>query len=161
MYCELRKVCDTLTIIDLGGGLPIKSSLSFEFDYPKMIDLIISNLKEICDRNDVPTPDIFTEFGSYTVGESGAVLYSVLNTKLQNDKELWYMIDGSFINNLPDTWGIGSKFILLPINNWKSGYHRVSLGGLTCDSMDYYNSEIHSSEVFLPVTPSAPAPASG
>jgi arginine decarboxylase len=29
-------------------------------------------------------------------------------------------------------------------------YHKVSLGGLTCDSLDYYNSEAHSSEVFMP-----------
>jgi arginine decarboxylase len=39
---------------------------------------------------------------------------------------------------------------MLAINNWENLYHRVNLGGLTCDSHDYYNSEVHSSEVFLP-----------
>ena len=29
-------------------------------------------------------------------------------------------------------------------------YHTVNIGGLTCDSMDYYNSETHSQQVFLP-----------
>ena len=29
-------------------------------------------------------------------------------------------------------------------------YKRVNLGGLTCDSQDYYNSEAHISQVFLP-----------
>ncbi|MDX9905725.1 MAG: arginine decarboxylase, partial [Bacteroidales bacterium] len=29
-------------------------------------------------------------------------------------------------------------------------YERVFLGGLTCDSMDYYNSEAHSNAIFLP-----------
>jgi arginine decarboxylase len=79
------------------------------------------------------------------------VLYSVLEEKLQNDKELWYMMDGSFITHLPDVWGLNQKYIMLPINNWDNNFHKVNLGGLTCDSMDYYNSEAHTSEVFLPV----------
>ena len=69
---------------------------------------------------------------------------------LQNDKELWYMIDGSFITHMPDSWGLNQKFILMAINNWNDPYHKVNIGGLTCDSMDYYNSETHISEVFLP-----------
>lgn len=149
-YCELKKICPDLDTIDIGGGFPIKTSLSFNYDYQYMIEQVVENIQWICGKNHVPVPHIITEFGSYTVGESGAIIYSILDQKLQNDKELWYMIDGSFINNLPDTWGIGSKFILLPINNWQSGFQKISLGGLTCDSMDYYNSEIHSSEVFLP-----------
>ncbi len=150
-YCELRKICADLDTIDIGGGFPIKTSLNFEYDYHYMIEQVVENIQWICKKNHVPVPNIVTEFGSFTVGESGAMIYSILDQKLQNDKELWYMIDGSFITNLPDTWGSGSKFILLPINRWEQEYQKVNLGGLTCDSMDYYNSEIHSSEVFLPV----------
>lgn len=150
MYCELKKMSPELDSIDIGGGLPIKTSLAFEFDYDYMIDQIIENIKYICDEAGVPTPHIFTEFGSYTVGESGAVIYSILDQKQQNDKELWYMIDSSFITNLPDAWGLNQKYIMLPVNNWNRRYHQVNLGGLTCDSMDYYNSEAHTSVVFLP-----------
>ncbi len=150
-YCELKKICPELDTIDIGGGFPIKLSLQFEFDYEYMIGQIVENIKWICNKNHVPTPHIVTEFGSYTVGESGGILYSVLDEKLQNDKELWYMIDGSFITHLPDAWGLNQKYIMLPINNWKKNFHKVNIGGLTCDSMDYYNSEAHSSEVFLPV----------
>ena len=39
---------------------------------------------------------------------------------------------------------------MLAVNNWDKEYQRVSLGGLTCDSLDYYNAEAHSNEVFLP-----------
>ncbi len=60
------------------------------------------------------------------------------------------MIDGSFITNLPDVWGLNQKYIMLAVNNWENEYHKISLGGLTCDSMDYYNSEAHNYEVFLP-----------
>lgn len=149
-YCELKKVAPELDSIDIGGGFPIINSLQFNFDYRYMVDQIVENIKWICDKNHVPVPNIFTEFGSYTVGESGATIYSVLGQKLQNDKELWYMIDGSFITHLPDVWGLNHKYIMLPVNKWKDKFHKVNIGGLTCDSMDYYNSEMHTSEVFLP-----------
>jgi arginine decarboxylase len=149
-YCELKKKCAELDTIDIGGGFPIKTSLQFEFDYEYMVDQIVQNVKWICDKNHVPTPNIITEFGAYTVGESGATIYSVLDTKLQNDKELWYMIDGSFITHIPDSYGLNQKYIMMAINNWDDMYHRVNLCGLTCDSQDYYNSEAHTSEVFLP-----------
>lgn len=149
-YCELKKICPELDTVDIGGGFPIKTSLQFEFNYQYMVEQVVENIKWICDKNNVPVPNIITEFGSYTVGESGAVLYSVLDQKLQNDKELWYMIDGSFITHLPDAWGLNQKFILLAVNKWNDIFHRVNMGGLTCDSMDYYNSEAHSQEVFLP-----------
>ncbi|MFP4089675.1 MAG: arginine decarboxylase [Cyclobacteriaceae bacterium] len=149
-YCELKKICPDLDTIDIGGGFPVKNSLWFTYDYEYITEQIVRNIKEICDENDVPTPNIFTEFGIYTVGESGAVIYSVIDQKLQNDKELWYMIDGSFITQLPDVWGLNRKYIMLAVNNWKNEYQKVNLGGLTCDSMDYYNSEAHTNEVFLP-----------
>ncbi|MEP1097018.1 MAG: arginine decarboxylase [Cyclobacteriaceae bacterium] len=149
-YCELKKICPELDTVDIGGGFPIKNSLAFEYDYEYMAEQIIENIQWICKKNHVPVPNIFTEFGSYTVGESGATIYSVLDQKLQNDKELWYMMDGSFITHMPDVWGTNHKFILLPVNHWKSDFHKVNLGGLTCDSLDYYDSEAHISEVFLP-----------
>jgi len=149
-YCELRKICPELVSIDIGGGFPIKNSLGFDFDYDYITEQIIQNIKWICDKSHVLTPNIITEFGAFTVGESGATIYSVLDQKLQNDKELWYMIDGSFITHIPDSYGINQKYIMLAINNWNEVYHKVNLGGLTCDSLDYYNSEAHSSEVFLP-----------
>jgi arginine decarboxylase len=150
MYCELKKICPELNIVDIGGGFPIKNSIHFEYDYQYMAEQIIENIQWICNKNHVEVPNIITEFGSFTVGESGATIYSVLDQKLQNDKELWYMMDGSFITHLPDVWGLNEKFIMLPINHWDSMYHRVNIGGLTCDSMDYYDSEAHIGEVFLP-----------
>lgn len=150
MYCELKKICPDLDTIDIGGGFPIKTSLHFEYDYEYMIDQIVLNIQEMCQENGVPEPHIITEFGSYTVGEAGATIYSILGHKLQNDKELWYMIDGSFITQIPDTWGLNQKFLMLSINHWNKNFQKVNLGGLTCDSQDYYASEAHTSEVYLP-----------
>ncbi|MDE5704108.1 MAG: arginine decarboxylase, partial [Bacteroidales bacterium] len=150
VYCELKKVCPTLDSIDIGGGFPIKNSLGFDYDYEYMAEEIVAQIKTICNQHGVPEPHIFTEFGSFTVGESGATLFSILNQKLQNDRELWYMIDSSFMTTLPDTWGINQRYIMLAVNNWDKEYQRVFLGGLTCDSQDYYNAEAHSNAVFLP-----------
>ncbi len=149
-YCEMKKVCPDLDSIDIGGGLPIQTSVFFKYDYQAMIDEIIENIQWICNKNNVPVPNIFTEFGSYTVGESGAVIYKVIDKKQQNDRELWYMIDGSFITQLPDSWGIGQKYIMLPVNNWDLPYEKVNLGGLTCDSQDFYNTEAHSEDLYVP-----------
>ncbi|MGB1241000.1 MAG: arginine decarboxylase [Chitinophagales bacterium] len=150
LYCALRKVCPTLKAINIGGGLPIKNSLGFEYNYEYMISEIVSQIKEACDEENIPHPEIFTEFGKYTVGESGASIFSVLGQKQQNDSELWYMIDNSLINTLPDTWGIGERFILLPINKWNNEFGRVNIGGLSCDNADYYNSEVHVGQVYMP-----------
>ena len=39
---------------------------------------------------------------------------------------------------------------MLAINHWDEEYERVLLGGLTCDSDDYYNSEQHMNAIYLP-----------
>lgn len=39
---------------------------------------------------------------------------------------------------------------MLPLNGWNNEYERVLLGGLTCDSDDYYNSEQHMNAIYLP-----------
>jgi arginine decarboxylase len=151
VYKELRAICPTLDSLNIGGGMPIRTSLGFEYDYEYMIEEIVAQIKTFCDQNDIPEPNIFTEFGSFTVGESGASLYSVVDQKQQNDRETWYFIDSSFITTLPDTWGINQRFILLAINNWDKPYGPVNLGGMTCDSMDYYNTEAHTNQVFMPI----------
>ena len=150
LYCELKKQCPELDSLNIGGGLPIESYLGFSYDYEYMAEEIVAQIKNICQQNNVPEPNIFTEFGSYTVGESGAMLYSIVNQKKQNDRELWNMIDSSFMTTLPDTWAINQRYPFLAINNWDVRYERVHLGGLTCDSEDFYNAEVHSNAIFLP-----------
>ncbi|MCK0132190.1 arginine decarboxylase [Flavobacteriaceae bacterium F08102] len=150
VYVNLKKVCPSLNSLNIGGGFPIKNSLGFEFDYAYMIDEIMNQIKLTCEEADVEVPDLFTEFGSFTVGESAGAIYEVLYQKQQNDREKWNMIDSSFITTLPDTWTINKRFIMLPINRWNDTYERVLLGGLTCDSDDYYNSEQHMNAIYLP-----------
>lgn len=151
VYIDLKRVCPSLDSLNIGGGFPIKNSLAFDYDYKYMVTEIVNQIKIACDEAEVDVPDIFTEFGSFTVGESGGAIYEVLYQKKQNDRERWNMINSSFITTLPDSWAINKRFIMLPINKWKQKYERVLLGGLTCDSDDYYNSEQHVNAIYLPI----------
>ncbi len=150
VYANLKRICPSLDSLNIGGGFPIKNSLGFDFDYEYMVDEIINQIQEFCEQEEVDVPNIFTEFGSFTVGESGGAIYEVLYQKQQNDREKWNMINSSFITTLPDTWAINKRFVMLPINRWYDSYERVLLGGLTCDSDDYYNSEQHMNAIYLP-----------
>jgi arginine decarboxylase len=150
VYVELKAICPTLDSLNIGGGFPIKTSLAFDYDYQYMVTEILRQIKAHCEDAEVPVPHIYTEFGSFTVGESGGALYKILHQKDQNDREKWNMIDSSFMTTLPDTWAINRRFIMLPLNNWRETYERVFLGGLTCDSDDYYNSEQHVNAIYMP-----------
>jgi arginine decarboxylase len=150
IYVDLKKESNLLDSFNLGGGFPIRNNLGFEYDYEYIINEIIKNIKEACVSHDIPDPNIYTEFGKYTVGESGAIIFEVLEQKRQNDTETWYMINNSLMNTIPDAWSIHEKFILLPINKWNNEYQRASIGGISCDHSDYYNSEDLNQEVLLP-----------
>jgi arginine decarboxylase len=150
VYGKLKKVCETLDSLNIGGGFPIKRNLNFNYDYAYMIKEIVGQIKQGCVEQDIKEPHLFTEFGSYTVGESGGTVFKIIHQKKQNDREKWNMIDGSFMTTLPDAWAISDRFILLPLNHWNEDYERVLLGGLTCDSDDYYNSEQHVNAIYLP-----------
>jgi arginine decarboxylase len=149
-FIELKKECPTIDSFNLGGGLPIRNHLGFEYDYEYMIREIIHSIKEACANENVQEPDIYTEFGKYTVGEAGAIIFRVLEQKQQNDAELWYIVNNSLMNTIPDAWSLYEKFILLPINKWDNEYTRVNIGGISCDKSDYYNSEDMNQQILLP-----------
>jgi len=150
LYVNLKKRCKTLDSFNIGGGFPIRNNLRFNYDYEDIINQIVSNIKDTCVAENIQEPDIYTEFGKYTVGESGAIIFSVIDQKQQNDKELWYLIDNSLMNTIPDAWSIFEKFVLLPINHWANEYTPVNIGGISCDHSDYYNSEDFNQAVILP-----------
>ena len=104
----------------------------------------------MCESEEIQVPDIITEFGTNTVGESGATIFKVIGQKKQNDKELWYMINSSLMTTLPDTWGINQKFIVLPINRRDNDYEKVIIGGITCDNDDFYNKDAKGNQIILP-----------
>lgn len=153
LYINLKKQSNTLNSFNLGGGFPIRNNLGFNYDYEYIADEIVKNIKKSCAAENINDPHIFTEFGKYSVGESGAIIFEVLEQKQQNDNENWYLINNSLMNTIPDAWSIKEKFILLPVNKWSNDYKRANIGGISCDHSDYYNSEDFNQEVLLPSYP--------
>lgn len=150
LFVKIKKLLPTVHALNIGGGFPIQNSLSFDYNYQYIVNEIVRNVKETCNEAEIEEPDLYTEFGKYTVGESGAVIFEVLEQKQQNDTELWYIIDNSLMNTIPDAWSINEKFILLPVNKWDKMYKRVNIGGISCDHHDYYNSEQLNQQILLP-----------
>jgi arginine decarboxylase len=64
----------------------------------------------------------------------------VLAKKIVNGAaKTWYFINGSFQNDLLDTWAIHQKFPVVPVNHMNDMHrNRVWLAGLSCDSDDRY-----------------------
>ncbi len=152
LYCKFKEINPDLKYLNIGGGLPYRNSLFFEFDYEFIINEIVGRIKQICQKYDVPEPTIVTEFGSYTVAESSGIIFKVMGRKKQNDKEKWLVLDGSLMTTMPDIWALKQRYILLPLNNWDAPYDKFILGGLTCDSNDYYANDAHTNVLFLPKT---------
>jgi arginine decarboxylase len=150
LYVSLKRLSTSLHCFNIGGGLPIRNQLRFDYDYGHIISEIVRKIKLTCEEAKIGHPDIYSEFGRYSVGESGAIIFEVLEQKKQNEKEIWYIIDNSLMNTLPDSWSIKEKFVLLPINKWQNDYTRVNIGGMSCDHSDFYNSEQLNQQILLP-----------
>ena len=43
IYKELKAICPELDSLNIGGGMPIRTSLSFDYDYEYMIEEAIWN----------------------------------------------------------------------------------------------------------------------
>lgn len=150
LYTFLKPSFEELDSLNIGGGMPINQSLTGSNDYDLLIRKILSTIKLGCNKNNVLLPNLYSEFGKYTVGESCTTIYSVLEEKTQDDSESWYMLDNSIINLLPDVWANKQQYIVLPLNLWGSSYKEVILGGLTCDGADFYNSSTHGEPLMMP-----------
>lgn len=152
-YCTLKEAHPALEYFDFGGGVPVPYSLDFDFDYGHFARLLLGGVRAVCARRGVPEPTIIGEFGRYTTAEHGAHLFRVVEEKptALGDAH-WYIVDSSLMVALPDSWGIGQKFIVLPLNGFDRPVRQVWLGGLTCDSDDVYREAGTPGYLALPET---------
>lgn len=151
VYAQLRQRYPTLNIFDFGGGVPVRMTLDYRFDYASFARRLLGALKETCARYRVPEPDVMGEFGRYTTSEHGAHLFKVVTTKDNGSQRPWYIIDGSIMSSFPDSWALGEHFICLPLNHLDRPFQQVQLGGITCDSDDVYPPKKSAAPLYLPV----------
>ncbi len=144
VYFELKKKNPSLDTLNIGGGMPIpyerKSGTSLE----KMLTKIFETMKEESDRLGMPHPNLICEWGRYMIAPAQLTVYKVIDTKVINHSKSpakkWFVIDGSFMNDIPDMWGVDQKFMIAPTKATKEDEPMVDvwLAGSSCDSDDIY-----------------------
>jgi len=142
VYVKLRKINPNLDMIDIGGGMPVPFEKKPLFSTEGVIKRILKTIQKTCDKAGIPHPDILVEWGSYIVAPAQVTIYRVLSEKAITNgasARKWYIVDGSFMNDLKDTWAIHQKWHVVPVNNLLAKkLSRVWLAGLSCDSDDKY-----------------------
>lgn len=145
-FIKLKKVNPALDAIDIGGGFAVPYEKKKMYPTESVIKNIVKNLNEIVVKEGIEPPDIIVEWGRYLVAPAQITIFKVLHQKtiLNGPAKKWYIIDGSFINDLSDTWALHQKWHVIPVNNMNAEkFTRVWLAGSTCDSDDKYTAGGH------------------
>jgi arginine decarboxylase len=142
VYVKLRKTNPNLDMIDLGGGMPVPFEKKPLFSTEGVVKRILKTIQKACDKAEIPHPDVLVEWGSYLVAPAQVTIYRILSEKAIDNHTMakkWYVIDGSLMNDLKDTWAIHQKWHVVPVNHLDAKkLSRVWLAGLSCDSDDKY-----------------------
>ena len=85
VYAQLRRDCDKLDFVDVGGGLGVdydgsrsNYSSSMNYSVAEYARDVVWTLDEICEQANVPRPNIITEAGRATVAHSSVLVFDVL-----------------------------------------------------------------------------------
>jgi len=143
VYFKLKEKNPSLETLDIGGGMPIPYTREKSYQIDKLMEKILRLIKAESEKRGLPHPNLACEWGRYVVAPAQVTIFKVIDTKTVHSKKAsakkWYVIDGSFMNDLLDTWSIDQKWAVSPINNKKDGnLNEVWLAGSTCDSDDIY-----------------------
>ncbi len=140
-YKKLRETNPTLDTLNIGGGFAIPHDNKKMYSLESVLYRIFKNLKTWSDKAGIPHPNIMVEWGTYVTGPAQLSVYKVVASKVipKGGAKQWYLIDGSFMNDLLDTWSIHQKWHVVPANNMDAKHrNRVWLAGISCDSDDKY-----------------------
>jgi arginine decarboxylase len=140
IYVELQKIHPNLDTLDIGGGFGIPYEKKKFYTAKNVSSKIIKMLKNLSDKAGIKHPNLAIEWGQYVVAPAQITIYKIISEKniLKANAKAWYVIDGSFINDLKDTWATHQKWHVVPVNNMDGSLKTVWLAGSTCDSDDKY-----------------------
>ena len=142
LYAKMKEKNPGLDTLDIGGGagIPFEKRKHF-YTGKSLIQQIVKAAKKECDKLGLRHPNLIVEWGSYVSAPAQITIYKVLAQKDVGNKGnvKWYVIDGSFMNDLIDTWAIHQKWHVIPINHMNTKkMEKVWLAGSSCDSDDKY-----------------------
>ncbi|MEN9561740.1 MAG: hypothetical protein RIQ56_1013 [Candidatus Parcubacteria bacterium] len=142
LYAKMREKNPGLDTLDIGGGAGVPYNKQKRFYSGKnLIQKIVKTAKEESDKLGIRHPNLITEWGRYVVAPAQITIYKVLAEKSVNNKgkNKWYVVDGSFMNDLTDTWALKQKWHVIPVNHMRAQkMDHVWLAGSSCDSDDKY-----------------------
>jgi len=142
-YVKLKKINPSLDTLNLGGGMGFPYEKKKLYSLESVIKRIVRGVKQISDRANIPHPNLIAEWGRWVVAPAQITIFKILAEKKisRGSAKKWYFIDGSFMNDLLDTWAIHQKWHVVPVNYLHSKqFDRVWLAGSSCDSDDKYTS---------------------
>lgn len=142
LYAKMREKNPQLDTIDIGGGAGVPYDKRKRFYTGRsLISQLVKTAKKQCDRLGVRHPNLIAEWGRFVVAPAQVTIYKITAEKQAFNKggNSWYVIDGSFMNDLLDTWAIKQKWHVVPVNHLHGKkLARVWIGGSSCDSDDKY-----------------------
>lgn len=126
-YVQLRKMDCDIEFVDIGGGLGVDydgtrsfSPSSINYTIKEYVDDAVYMIKDACDKNNLPHPNIVTESGRSLTAHHSILVFDVLETTShpswdyendeitendhENVKELYNLLDNVNSINLLETW---------------------------------------------------------
>jgi arginine decarboxylase len=141
IYIKVKKNNPSLDTLNIGGGMAVPYEKKKFYKTDTIVKKIVYTIKKICDKHNVPHPNIITEWGRYIMAPTQITIFRILCDKpiINASAKKWYIIDGSFITDLIDTWSIHQKWHIVPVTNLNAEkLTKVWLAGSSCDSDDRY-----------------------
>jgi len=141
LFQKLREKNPGLDTIDIGGGAAVPYEKKRMYTGKNLIQKIVKTAKSHADRIGVRHPNLIVEWGRYVAAPAQMTIYKILAEKTIETKsnKQWYVIDGSFMNDLIDSWAIHQKWHVVPVNALHARkLVKTWLAGSSCDSDDKY-----------------------
>ena len=141
IYKKLRLIHPFLDTIDMGGGYAIPYEKKRLYGLDAISRRIVYTLKTMADAASISHPHLIIEWGRYIMAPAQMSVFRIVSSKAvpKGLARFWYIIDGSFMNDLLDTWALHQKWHVVPVSNMQAKKrNRVWLAGLSCDSDDKY-----------------------
>ncbi len=141
LYAKLREKNPNLDTINIGGGGGVPYEKKRFYSTKAAVQRIVKTFKSACVKLNVREPNIICEWGRHVAAPAQISVYSVIAEKPVQEgyAKRWYTIDGSFMNDLVDTWAIHQRWHVIPATGMDTRrVQKVWLAGSSCDSDDKY-----------------------
>jgi arginine decarboxylase len=146
LFAQLKVRHELLRTLNIGGGAGLPYTKVPYYSTEELVERIISTVCRTAHAANIAPPDIMCEWGQHVIAPAQLTIFKITRRKEIEDAEAaaryWYAIDGSFMSNLPDSWGITQAWHITPVSNLLApNLVPVWLSGGSCDSDDQYPKE--------------------